>query len=156
MSKTSLFLYFIWQLQLQTKPSPSYQHCCSCRCCSAFGIPVFCLVLSSSFLFPFSVYPFSADIPFVFRLFFRLSFCVVYRLSSVCLLPDFCLSFAHLLSVFHSFFMHLPRVLCLKLHKQVCIHKMSNSPARLCPPRQKHYGRTERRTDGQTDGHTLL
>ena len=39
--------------------------------------------------------------------------------------------------------------------KQVRIYEISSSPARLCPPRQKHCGWTNRPTDGPTDGHTL-
>ena len=38
--------------------------------------------------------------------------------------------------------------------KQVCIHKISRSPACLCPPRQKHYRWTNRATDQPTDRRT--
>ena len=31
----------------------------------------------------------------------------------------------------------------LNRHKQVCIHEISRSPARLCPLRQKRYGPTD-------------
>ena len=66
--------------------------------------------------------------------------------------------------------------ICKKILKQVRIHEISRSPSNLCPPcrsdtplaapssisrifgepKKTRYGRTDRRTDGPTDGHTLL
>ena len=42
----------------------------------------------------------------------------------------------------------------LIFEKQVRIHKISRSPACLCPPRQKHYQWTDGPTDGPTDRRT--
>ena len=51
--------------------------------------------------------------------------------------------------------MRFPSSLLLS-KKQVYVHIISRLPARLCPPRQWHYGLTDQWTNGPTDGHTLI